>query len=57
MKKVIEDQIFQTELLNTGDYIRIKQVDKVTNKDHKVILGKEELLVIAEMLREKHIHF
>lgn len=49
-KTQFENEFFKTEVADTGDYIRIKQTDKITLTEHKIILDYSELLKIRDIV-------
>ena len=49
-KTQFENEFFKTEVTDTGDYIRIKQTDKITLTEHKIILDYSELAKIKMVL-------
>ena len=49
-KTQFENEFFKTEVTDTGDYIRIKQTDKITLTEHKIILDYSELLKIRDIV-------
>ena len=53
MKKNIECDLLRTEIVSARGYVKIVQIDKITNVNHKVILDDEEILVLIEIAKEK----
>ena len=55
MKKITNNQLFKTKILNAGDYINVEQIDKITGINHKIILNPEELMIIKEFLQKMEV--
>ena len=50
-KKIIDSTLFKTTIILTNDYVKIMQLDKITDLQHKIILNKDEIDVLNDIIK------
>jgi hypothetical protein len=49
-RQTIESHLFTTEIINKVDFIVIKQLDKTTGIEHKILLNWKELFAVKDQV-------